>query len=508
MLKNSLIKLQSILALLDQIDLPVIKDNLKAFYGNEPIIEKLESAIADNPPLSVAEGGIFKSGYSQKLDEIVEGAKEGKAWIAGLQKKERERTGIPSLKVGYNKVFGYYIEVSKTNLDKVPEEYIRKQTLVNGERYITESLKQWEAIVLNAEEKQNRLELDLFIALRKWMCSFLEKLKEIADSLALLDCLSTLAEVAFRNGYVKPEVNTSDEIVIEDGRHPVIECLDFTEEFVPNGISIRNSGAFIHLITGPNMAGKSTYLRQIGLLVLMTQMGSFIPAGSAKIGLADRIFTRVGASDRLSKGQSTFLVEMQELANILNNATPKSLILLDEIGRGTSTFDGLSIAWSLVEYIHNKKDVSAKTLFATHYHELTEIPLVLKGVKNFNIAVKEWNDEIIFLRKIVEGACDHSYGIQVARLAGVPESIIGRAKEVLQNLEAGELTPDQKPVIGRAPDKANRKSERKIKEEYQLSLFASANKGALDILKEVDVNQMTPLEALNKLFEIKKKLHT
>jgi DNA mismatch repair protein MutS len=504
-LKKSLQLLPDIVALHEGAEADIVRGALSRLSGTGPVVEKLSAALVDDPPLAQNEGGIFRPGYNPELDAIVDGAREGKEWIAGLQAAERTRTGIGSLKVGYNKVFGYYIEISRTNLDKVPEGYVRKQTLVNGERYITEELKHWESVVLSAEEKQAALEAGLFTALRKWMCGFLEKLQAVSDSLARLDVLSGLAEAAMRNNYARPEVNDSDEIGIGDGRHPVIERLDFTEEFVPNNTNIKSSNHFIHLITGPNMAGKSTYLRQVGLIVLMAHMGGFVPAADARIGLCDRIFTRVGASDRLTKGQSTFLVEMQELANILNNATPKSLILLDEIGRGTSTFDGLSIAWALVEYIHNHKKVSAKTLFATHYHELAEIPLVLPGVKNYNVAVKEWNDEIIFLRKIVEGACDHSYGIQVARLAGVPEAVIARAKEVLRNLEQSELTPDQKPVIARSA--SSKKGGKKGKpEEYQLNIFDTTGADAVQALRNLDVERLSPIEALNRLAEIKKKL--
>ncbi|MFH0919093.1 MAG: DNA mismatch repair protein MutS [Fibrobacterota bacterium] len=468
------------------------------------VIKKLKNALVDEPPVTINDGNIFRPGHSPELDALVEGAREGKEWIAALQQRERERTGIGSLKVGYTRVFGYYIEVSRTHLDRVPPDYLRKQTIVNGERFITEDLKKWEDVVLSAEERQKSMEADLFTELRKWVAVHIPALQEAAEGLALLDVLSSLAAIAERNAYVRPEVNAGDEIRIEDGRHPVIESLDFSEAFVPNNLSISGSGQFIHLITGPNMAGKSTFLRQVGLITLLAQTGSFVPARSAMIGRVDRIFTRVGASDRLSKGLSTFLVEMQELANILNNATAKSLVLLDEIGRGTSTFDGLSIAWALVEHIHEK--IRAKTLFATHYHELTELPLVLPGVKNFNVSVKEWNEEIIFLRKIVEGACDHSYGIQVARLAGVPQEVLVRAREVLRNLEENELTPDQKPALARHLEKKESRPVAAPAEDLQLTLFDSANSEALDCIRKLDVDNLTPVEALMRLAEIRKKL--
>ncbi len=502
-LKNSLIASKNIAPFFSGTLPDIINNCLSNISGTEPVIAKLETAISDEAPLSVSDGGVFKKGYSRELDAIIDGSAEGREWIAALQPRERERTGISSLKVSFNRVFGYYIEISKSNLDKIPEGYIRKQTLVNGERFITEELKTYEDKVLSAEEKQKTLEASLFGELRKWLVSYLGKLKDVSDNIAFLDCLASLAETAISNGYVRPIVTNTDEIIIEEGRHPVIENLDFSEAFVPNNTAISNSVEYIHLITGPNMAGKSTYLRQIGLIVLLSHTGSFVPARKAKIGLVDRIFTRVGASDRLAKGLSTFLVEMQELANILNNASIKSLVLLDEIGRGTSTFDGLSIAWALVEYIHEK--VKAKTLFATHYHELTDIPLVLKGVKNYNVSVKEWNDEIIFLRKIVEGACDHSYGIQVARLAGVPNEVILRAKEVLRNLEQNELTPDQKPVIAKHDGKSEIKAGKVADNREQLSLFDITSTEVMEYLRKLDINTLTPVEALNKLAEIKKR---
>jgi DNA mismatch repair protein MutS len=482
---------------------PLIEQISTALTGTEIITDKLEKAIVDEPPLLISDGGVFRKGYNQELDAIIDGAADGKEWIASFQPRERERTGISSLKVGFTRVFGYYIEISKTNLDKVPPEYIRKQTIVNGERFITEELKVWEDRVLSAEEKQKAVELSLFNELRKWLMEHLIKIQTISDNISFLDSLVSFAEAASTNNFIRPVFTDGDTLEIEDGRHPVIENLGLGDPFVPNSTTIQKNGDFIHLITGPNMAGKSTYLRQTGLICLLAQVGSFVPAKSAQLSMVDRIFTRVGASDRLAKGLSTFLVEMQELANILNNATNKSLVLLDEIGRGTSTFDGLSIAWALVEHIHEK--IGAKTLFATHYHELTELPLILSGVRNYNVSVKEWNEEIIFLRKIVEGACDHSYGIQVARLAGVPAAVITRAKEVLKNLEANELTPDQKPVIARHEEGATAKQVAKTS-ELQLTLFGSQHDDIISALRKLDLNALTPLQALTTLAELQKKI--
>jgi DNA mismatch repair protein MutS len=491
-LKTSLYAIAQMVPMFSAFSQPLMEQIYVSLIGTEAITDKIEKAIVDEPPLLISEGGVFRKGYNQELDAIIDGAADGKEWIASFQPRERERTGISSLKVGFTRVFGYYIEISKTNLDKVPQEYIRKQTIVNGERFITEELKVWEDRVLSAEEKQKAVELSLFNELRKWLMEHLAKIQTISDNIAFLDSLVSFAEAASTNNFTRPVFTDSDSLEIEEGRHPVIENLGLGDPFVPNDTSIQKNGDFIHLITGPNMAGKSTYLRQTGLICLLAQVGSFVPAKFARLSMVDRIFTRVGASDRLAKGLSTFLVEMQELANILNNATKKSLVLLDEIGRGTSTFDGLSIAWALVEHIHEK--IGAKTLFATHYHELTELPLILTGVRNYNVSVKEWNEEIIFLRKIVEGACDHSYGIQVARLAGVPAAVITRAKEVLKNLEANELTPDQKPVIARHdPD-------------IQLTLFSSANDDIIDHIKKLDINALTPMQALTLLSDLQKRI--
>jgi len=464
------------------------------------LVDEIEKAIVDDPPLAVSEGGLIRRGYNAELDHLREIAFSGKDWIAQLQKTERERTAIPSLKVNFNKVFGYYIEITKPHLAKVPEDYIRKQTLVNAERFITPELKEYEEQVLNAEEKIVELEYQLFDEVRQLVSKEVKAIQDNASLIGELDCLLNFAQIALDNNYSKPVIGTSDEVIIKDSRHPVVEkLLPPGETFVPNDIYLNNKTDQILIITGPNMAGKSTYLRQVGLIVLMAQIGCFVPAKSAEIGLVDKIFTRVGASDNLAGGESTFLMEMNETANILNNTTPKSLILLDEIGRGTSTFDGLSIAWSVAEYLHNQLSVAAKTLFATHYHELTELALMLPRVKNYNVAVKEWGDKVIFLRKIVQGGCDHSYGIQVAQLAGLPAKVINRAKEVLTNLEADELTANDMPRLARPLN--GRLIETKTD---QLDFFQKQEQKLRDGLEDLDINKLTPIDALNKLFEMKK----
>jgi DNA mismatch repair protein MutS len=412
------------------------------------LLEQLRAAIVDEPPATVKEGGIFRSGYDADLDELRQLSGSGKEWIAELQQKEIDRTGIKSLKVRYNSVFGYFIEITKANLSAVPADYIRKQTTVNGERFITPELKEFEAKVLGADERSKQLEYQLFLKLREVTLGYLGPLQETARAVAQLDLMAGLAETARLFGYCRPEVNADSILQIIDGRHPVLDQNLTEEKFVPNDCLLDGDANRLLLITGPNMAGKSTYIRQVALLVLMAQIGSFIPAKSATIGIVDRIFTRVGASDDLARGQSTFMVEMNETANIVNNATERSLIILDEIGRGTSTFDGLSIAWSVAEYLHDV--VRARTLFATHYHEMTELEMVCSGVKNFNVAVREWNDRIIFLRKIQKGAADKSYGIQVARLAGLPAAVIDRAKEILANLESAELNAQGRPRLAEA----------------------------------------------------------
>ena len=408
-------------------------------------------AIEDAPPLALKEGGLIKQGYNVELDELRRGSREGKEWIAALQQREIERTGIPSLKVRFNSVFGYYIEVTKTHLHKVPGDYIRKQTIAGGERFVTPELKEMEGKILGAEERANALEYELFQQVRARVEENSLEIQRSATAIAALDVLAGLAELARHQNYCRPTVNDGDVIEIIDGRHPVLEQTLVEERFVPNDALLDDKENQILIITGPNMAGKSTYIRQVALLVLMAQIGSFIPAARATIGLVDRIFTRVGATDDLARGQSTFMVEMNETANILNNATPKSLVVLDEIGRGTSTFDGLSIAWAVAEFLHK---IGAKTLFATHYHELTELAATLPRVKNFNVAVREWHDQVIFLHKILPGGTDKSYGIQVARLAGLPKEVIARAKEVLANLEEAELSAEGKPKLAKQKAKS------------------------------------------------------
>jgi DNA mismatch repair protein MutS len=433
------------------------------------LVQLIGSSIVDEPAAVLKEGNLIRSGLHQELDEIHSAKRDGKMWIAKFQAEEIERTEIPSLKVRFNSVFGYFIEITKTHLDKVPAHYVRKQTIANGERFITEALKEVEGKILGAEERAVKLEYELFLSVREKVLTYLENVQETANAIADLDVLSSFAELAQIHDYNAPQMTENGECVIEQGRHPVLEQSLQSERFVPNDTTLDQEKEQIALITGPNMAGKSTFIRQIALLAILAHTGSYIPAKSAKIGVMDRVFTRIGASDDLSRGQSTFMVEMSETANILNNATQKSLVILDEIGRGTSTFDGLSLAWSIVEYLHNQ--VGAKTLFATHYHELTELASKLPRVRNYNVAVKEWNDKIVFLHQILPGGTDKSYGIQVARLAGVPNDVIQRAKQILNNLEEAELSP-----VGQAKLKSRHRAEReklkKIEPSPQLDLFS------------------------------------
>jgi DNA mismatch repair protein MutS len=432
------------------------------------LVRLLSDALVEEPPALLKEGGMFRDGYDSRLDELRSASRSGKDWIAALQQREIERTGIRSLKVRFNSVFGYFIEISNSNLSAVPGDYTRKQTTVNGERFVTPELKEVESKILGADERSGALEYELFLHLRESLLQFLPQLQEISQFISILDVIASLAETARLFGYARPIVTEEMRIYIRDGRHPVLDQNVTEEKFVPNDCLLDGAENRLLLITGPNMAGKSTFIRQVALIVLMAQIGSFVPAAAAEVGLVDRIFTRVGASDDLSRGQSTFMVEMNETANILNNATERSLVILDEIGRGTSTFDGLSIAWSVAEYLHDV--LRARCLFATHYHEMTELSVICQGVKNYNVAVREWNDRIIFLRKIQPGAADKSYGIQVARLAGLPEDVISRAKEILANLEASELNAQGKPRLAEAKifrSPAKRKEEPKP----QLNLF-------------------------------------
>ena len=433
------------------------------------VTDLISRAIVDDPPMALKDGGIISKGFDPALDELRSGATEGKDWIAQLQKEESEKTGITSLKVRFNSVFGYFIEVTKTNLDKVPEHYTRKQTLANAERFITPELKEMEGKILGSEERSQKLEYELFQRVREQVLQSLRQIQKIASALAQLDVLAGFAEVARLRGYVCPEVRDEGILQIDEGRHPVLEQSMVGEPFVPNNTQLDSDSQQIAVITGPNMAGKSTYIRQVALLALLAHTGSFLPAKCARVDLVDRIFTRIGASDDLSRGQSTFMVEMTETANILNNATDRSLVVLDEVGRGTSTFDGLSLAWSIVEHLHNQ--VGAKTLFATHYHELTELANRLPRLRNFNVAVREWNEQIVFLHKIAEGGADKSYGIHVARLAGVPKPVIERAKAILRNLEDTELSPDGGTrYVSR--QSVERKKLRQIEPAPQLDLFA------------------------------------
>src|SRR6516225_7052428 len=432
------------------------------------LADKLANALLDDPPLALKEGGIFRDGYDADLDALRQASREGKTWISHLQEREIAATGIKSLKVRYNSVFGYFIEITKSNLANVPAHYTRKQTTVGGEQFITPELKEMEAKVLGADERAQNLEYQLFQKLRDETLREIEPIQQTADAIAVLDVLCALAETARLFRYCRPDLSDSLRLVIKDGRHPVLDQNLVDEKFVPNDTELDGDTIRMAIVTGPNMAGKSTYIRQVALIVLMAQMGSFVPAESAELGLVDRIFTRVGASDDLARGQSTFMVEMNETANIINNASERSLVILDEIGRGTSTFDGLSIAWSVAEFLYDK--IKARTLFATHYHELTKLAEDCPGVKNYNVAVREWNDQIIFLRKIQPGAADKSYGIQVARLAGLPREIIDRAKEILTNLEASELNAQGKPRLAEAKVLRQR-PRRKEEQKPQLNLF-------------------------------------
>jgi DNA mismatch repair protein MutS len=431
------------------------------------LVDLVARAIGDEPPLALKEGGLIRDGFDPNLDELRTAMRGGKDWIAKLQQDEIERTGIQSLKVRFNSVFGYYLEVTKANLDKVPAHYIRKQTIANGERFITPELKEMEGKILGAEERSLKLEYELFQRVREQVLEHLAALQAAAGALAQLDVLGAFAETARHYNYCRPQIGDEGVLAIRDGRHPVLEQNLTEERFVPNDTQL-DPETQIGLITGPNMAGKSTYIRQVALVALLAHTGSFVPAAEARVDLVDRIFTRVGASDDLGRGQSTFMVEMCETANILNNATPRSLIILDEIGRGTSTFDGLSLAWSIVEHLHNQ--VGAKTLFATHYHELTELAARLPRLKNFNVAVREWHDQIVFLRKIVPGGTDKSYGIQVARLAGVPKPVLERAREILRNLEESELTPEGN-VRHTARRQQDRDTLKQLAPAPQLDLF-------------------------------------
>lgn len=501
-LKKSLLPLPQIKSLIETLVTAKMEKIKKDWDDAQDIVDLIEEAILDEPSFLLTEGGIIKYGYNSDLDELKEISRSGKAFIAQMEAKERERTGIPSLKIRYNKVFGYYIDVTKPNLHLVPSDYIRKQTLVNSERFITPELKEYEEKVLNAEEKIGELEHKLFLEIRDRISREIERLQKVADHLALLDVLSSLAELASLHSYNRPVVNGGERIRIIEGKHPVVECTH-EDPFIPNDTYMDREADQILIVTGPNMGGKSTYLRQVALICILAQMGSFVPAREAEIGIVDRIFTRIGAMDFLSVGQSTFMVEMLETANILNNATDRSLILLDEIGRGTSTFDGLSIAWAVAEYLHEKEGAKAKTLFATHYHELTELSLTLDSIKNYHVSVKEQQDEVVFLRKIMPGPSDQSYGIHVARLAGIPKAVIERAKEILFNLEKKELDDVGLPRIAYDSSSQRNKNQLLLFQEERDREFLEEIRG--EILK-CDLDELSPLNALNFLSNLRERI--
>lgn len=499
-LRMSIEKLPEIIQGLDEIKGPLIS-TIKNMDDLTYIAHAIREALVDAPPLALKDGGIVRQGYNQELDELRSIRVSGKEWIASIEASERQKTGIPKLKVGYNKVFGYYIEAPKSLQDKIPSNYIRKQTLVNAERYITEELKEHEMKILNAQERIVELETEIFLKLRENLLEVISRIQETANHIAVLDVLQSFADIAVKQNYVRPVVHDGDEILIRDGRHPVVESMDLRTPYVPNDVVINNEKDQILIITGPNMAGKSTYLRQTALIALMAQIGSFVPATEASIGIVDRIFTRIGAADYLAHGQSTFMVEMNETADILHNATERSLVLLDEVGRGTSTFDGLSIAWAVTEYLHDRPEKGPRTFFATHYHELVELGRIKERVENYNISVKEWENTIVFLRKITPGGAGRSFGIQVAQLAGVPEGVIKRAKEILANLESEKLDP-----TSGSKNKGNKRKKKPAdKSPLQTELFKPVDSELLDELKELDPNRLTPLDALQLITEWKKK---
>lgn len=496
-LKASLFKLPYIKDLIKNMNSGLIRQIHERLDLLEDLASLIDRSIHEEPPLSVKEGGIIKDGFDELVDKYRKATIEGKVWISELEARERERTGIKNLKIRYNDSFGYFIEVTKANISLVPEDYHRKQTLVNSERYTTEELKQMEDTILGAEKKVIDREYELFCQIREIAAQKVNRLKTTADCISELDALCSLAEVADRNQYVKPEVYDGSTIEIREGRHPVVEKMLPENQFVPNDTVLDSEDNRLLIITGPNMAGKSTYMRQVALITLMAQAGSFVPAQYAKIGIADKIFTRVGASDDLAAGQSTFMVEMTEVANILENATPKSLLILDEIGRGTSTYDGLSIAWAVIEYINDRARLGARTLFATHYHELTELEEKLVGVKNYCVSVRKRGDDIIFLRKINRGGADRSYGVEVAKLAGIPDQVIDRAKYILEELDKSDINKPgkvkEKPVDGQL-------------DLFSASALSKQEREVLDELRMLDPSVLTPLDALNKLYSLQQKL--
>ena len=506
--QSSLSMLPSVKCILKDMESDLLKEIYEELDPLEELCDLVGRAIQEEPPLAMKEGGIIKDGYNEEVDRLRKANSEGKNWLADLETKEREKTGIKNLRIRYNKVFGYYLEVTNSFKDLVPDYYTRKQTLANAERYIIPELKELEDTILGAEDKLCALEYELYCEVRNTIAAELTRIQRTAKAVAKLDVIASLALVAERNNYVRPKINEKGVIDIRDGRHPVVEKMIPNDMFIANDTYLDDKKQRISIITGPNMAGKSTYMRQAALIVLMAQLGSFVPASSANIGLVDRIFTRVGASDDLASGQSTFMVEMNEVANILRNATSKSLLILDEIGRGTSTFDGLSIAWAVVEYISNSKLLGAKTLFATHYHELTELEGKISNVNNYCIAVKEKGDDIVFLRKIVKGGADKSYGIQVAKLAGVPDPVINRAKEIVEELVTADITGKVKDIAVQGSE-TKKKTQKKLDEVdlTQFSLFDTVkDDDVLNELKELDISHMTPMDAMNKLYQLQNKL--
>lgn len=521
-LRTSLTKLPAIKDLLSTCKSPLLKDYFNSLDTLDDIKNLLLNSILDDPAIGVKEGNIIKDGYSEEVDELRKAKLHGKEWIAALENSEREVTGIKSLKVGYNKVFGYYIEIRKANYDSIPEgRYIRKQTLANAERYITQELKEMEEKILGAEEKLINLEYNLFLEIRNLVSKEISRLKNSARIVGNLDCISTLALIALENDYVRPNINEDGIIEIIEGRHPVVEKVIGRGEFVSNDTLLNKKDNRLLLITGPNMAGKSTYMRQVALITLMAQLGSFVPAKTANISVCDRIFTRIGASDDLAGGKSTFMVEMWEVSNILKNATSKSLVLLDEVGRGTSTYDGLSIAWSVIEHISNNEKLKCNTLFATHYHELTKLEGEIEGVKNYSVAVKEVDDNIIFLRKIVKGGADQSYGIEVAKLAGLPKEVINRAKDILDNLEDNtsklekievnnqlkeEVSIDEEQITEVKEDTKeiidDNKVHSKTQDDIQIDFTFVEKESLIKELSSVDILNLNPMEAMNKLYKL------
>jgi DNA mismatch repair protein MutS len=503
--KSSLTMLPHIKFLIKNLDSELIKEVYDELDDLSDIYELIDASIEEEPPINIKEGGIIKNNYNKEVDRLRRAKTEGKDWLMELETKEREATGIKNLRINYNRVFGYYLEVTNSYKNLVPQDWTRKQTLANAERYTTNKLKELEDIILGAEDKLFSLEYDLFCEIRDKIGQEVKRIQQTAKAIARLDVYASLALVAERNNYVCPDINTEGRLIIKNGRHPVVEKTISNDMFVANDTYLDNESNRVSIITGPNMAGKSTYMRQTALIVLMAQIGSFVPADSADIGIVDRIFTRVGASDDLAGGQSTFMVEMTEVANILRNATKNSLLILDEIGRGTSTYDGLSIAWAVIEHISSNSKLGAKTLFATHYHELTELEGKLDGVNNYCIAVKEQGDDIIFLRKIVKGGADKSYGIQVAKLAGVPATVLRRANEIVNELIGNDLALKAKDISTAVEQK-----EEFIQETLplkQLSLFSmSGNEDIITEIRDMDIARLTPLDAINKLYALQKKI--